>query len=169
MTAPTHGSPAPAPRVHTALSEDPLSLDAAAAFVADRRAGATVTFTGVVRDHARDGAGGGAEGTATTDDGPVRPVTGLDYEAYAELAEQRMAELAAQTAERWPALCAIWAVHRVGRLGVGDAAVVVSVSSPHRHTAFDAGRHLIDELKATVPIWKQEHWADGGTHWPGTD
>jgi molybdopterin synthase catalytic subunit len=102
-------------------------------------------------------------------DGRVRAVTGLDYEAYVELAEQRMAELAHRTAERWPDLCAVWAEHRVGRLAVGDTAVVVAVSSPHRHTAFDAARHLIDELKATVPIWKREHWADGGAHWPGTD
>jgi molybdopterin synthase catalytic subunit len=144
-------------RVRTALSDAPLSLDDAHAFVADPAAGASVVFTGIVRDHAAD------------DGGRVRDVRGLDYEAYAEVAERRMAELADQVAARWPDLCAVHAVHRVGALAVGDLAVVVAVSSPHRHTAFDAGRHLIDELKATVPIWKREHWAEGGTHWPGTD
>jgi molybdopterin synthase catalytic subunit len=148
----TATDPRTAARWRTGLSDEPLSLDDAHAFVADPRAGATVTFTGVVRDHADD-----------------RAVTGLDYEAYAELAEQRLAELAEAVGRRWPDLIAGWAVHRVGRLAVGDTAVVVATSSPHRDTAFEAGRHLIDELKATVPIWKKEHWAAGGAHWPGTD
>lgn len=147
-------------RRRTGLSDQPLSVDDAMRFVADPRAGATVTFTGVVRDHAVD------EGEG---EGAVRSVEGLDYEAYTEVAEHRLAELADDVAGRWPDLCAIWAVHRVGSLAVGDTAVVVACSSPHRHTAFDAGRHLIDTLKATVPIWKREHWADGGSHWPGTD
>ncbi len=139
-------------RVHTRLSDAALSVDDAHVFVADRAAGATVTFTGVVRDH--------AEG---------RAVARLDYEAYAEAAEKAMADLAAEVAERWPALLAVWMEHRVGRLEIGDAAVVVAVSAPHRDTAFEAGRYAIDTLKATVPIWKHEHWADGGAHWPGTD
>lgn len=151
----------PDPRWHTAIRDTPLSVDDAAAFVADPRAGATVTFTGVVRDHAPDVTDSGA--------GDVRPVTGLDYEAWVEQAEERMAELAAEVSAKWPDVLAGWAVHRVGRLVVGDTAVVVAVSSPHRATAFDAGRWLIDTLKATVPIWKHEHWADGGSHWPGTD
>ncbi len=150
-------------RLHTAISTDPLSLDDAHAFVADQAAGASVTFTGVVRDHAIDDAEHG-DGS-----GERRAVTGLDYEAYESAAEQRLAELAAQVAERWPDLCAAWAVHRTGSLAIGDTAVVVAVSSPHRDTAFEAGRHFIDTLKATVPIWKKEHWADGGYHWPGTD
>ena len=170
-------------RSHTAISDRPLSVDEAIAFIADPRAGATVTFTGLVRNHALDDAqaddaqadgaqsmdaqaeGAVPDGTAPT----VRPVTGLDYEAYTEVAERRLEELATEVAAKWPDLCATWAVHRVGRLEVGEAAVVVAVSSPHRDTAFDAGRYLIDTLKATVPIWKKEHWADGGSHWPGTD
>lgn len=147
------------PRWHTGISDLPLSVEAAAAFIADPRAGATVTFTGVVRDHAAD------EGGA----GDVRAVTGLDYEAWTEQAEARLAELAAETSAKWPEVLAGWAVHRVGRLGVGDIAVVVAVASAHRDVAFDAGRWLIDTLKATAPIWKREHWADGGSHWPGTD
>lgn len=150
-------------RWHTAISEVALSSDEANAFVADPRAGATVVFTGLVRNHALDDDAGAPQG------GAVRPVTGLDYEAFTEMAERRLRDLAADVSAKWPDLCAAWAVHRVGRLAVGDAAVIVAVSSPHRDTAFEAGRHLIDTLKATVPIWKKEHWADGGSHWPGTD
>ncbi len=150
-------------RRHTGISAAPLSLDDATAFVADPAAGATVTFTGLVRDHAPDDAEHG-EGT-----GRSRGVRGLDYEAYTEVADARLQALAEEVATRWPDLCAVWAVHRVGQLDVADVAVVVAVSSPHRDTAFDAGRYLIDTLKATVPIWKKEHWADGGSHWPGTD
>ena len=150
-------------RLRTAIEEVRLSLDQAHAFVAGPRAGATVTFTGVVRDHAIDDDEHGA-GT-----GERRAVTGLDYEAYESAARQGLARLAEEVAARWPDLCAAWAVHRTGSLEVGDTAVVVAVSSPHRDTAFEAGRYLIDTLKATVPIWKKEHWAEGGYHWPGTD
>lgn len=155
-------------RWHVAISDESLSVDAAHAFVTHPSAGATVVFTGVVRDHSLDdgavddGSGGGRPGL-------TRAVTGLDYEAYTEVAERRMADLAREAARRWPSLCAGWLVHRVGSLAVGEPAVVVAVSSPHRHTAFEAGRYLIDTLKETVPIWKKEHWADGGHHWPGTD
>ena len=147
-------------RTHTRLTDTPLSLDAAHAFVADPAAGASVTFTGMVRDHAVPD---------EEPDGAPRDVAGLDYEAYDEVATARLADLAGEVAEKWPDVLAIWAEHRTGRLAIGDLAVVVAVSSPHRHTAFEAGRHLIDTLKATVPIWKKEHWADGGAHWPGTD
>lgn len=148
-------------RVHTALLDNALSVDAAQRFIAHPAAGATVTFTGVVRDHAADD---GPDG-----DGAVRDVAGLDYEAYEEVATARMADLADEVRARWPECTAIWIEHRVGGLAVGDPAVVVAVSSPHRHTAFEAGRFAIDTLKATVPIWKRERWADGGVHWPGTD
>lgn len=149
---------APSPRRRTAILDVPLSVEDAHAFVADPRAGAGVTFTGLVRDHAR----------GESDDG-VRPVTGLDYEAYTEVAERVLADLVVEVSAKWPDVLAVWAEHRVGQLVVGDLAVVVAVSSPHRDTAFDAGRWLIDTLKATVPIWKHEHWADGGSHWPGSD
>ena len=137
-------------RLHTRLSSMALSWDAARAFVADPSAGGIVAFAGVVRDHA-DGAA----------------VVGLDYEAYEEQAERRMADLAREVADRWP-VCAVWMEHRVGSLAVGDDAVIVAVSAPHRDAAFEAGRYGIDTLKAEVPIWKREHWAAGGTHWPGT-
>lgn len=136
-------------RIHAALRDTTLSLAGAAAHVADPRAGATVTFTGVVRDHADE-----------------RAVSGLDYSAYEEVAAVALADLATAATERWPQLLAVWVEHRVGELVVGDLAVVVATAAPHRAEAFDAARWLIDTLKEQVPIWKHEHWADGGSHWP---
>ena len=108
--------------------------------------------------------------------GTVRDLTGervtvaLDYEAYAGMAEKKMAEIEADTRARWP-VGEIAMIHRLGRLGVGDVSVAVAVSCPHRAQAFEACRHAIDRLKELVPIWKKENWADGTTEWvhPGTN
>jgi molybdopterin synthase catalytic subunit len=136
--------------LHALLTDRPLSVDAAHAFVAAHRAGAVVLFTGTVRDH--------AEG---------RAVAGLQYEAFGERAQGQLDTLAAEVAAKWP-VTAVWLEHRTGGLEVGDAAVVVAVSAPHRQEAFEASRHAIDTLKATAAIWKRELWRDGGGHWPGT-
>ena len=107
--------------------------------------GAVVVFSGTVRDHA-DGRDG---------------VEQLVYEAYEEAAAARFAEIAAEARRRWPTIGRLAMIHRLGSLGVSDAAVVVAVSAPHREEAFDAGRFVIDTLKETVPIWKHETWRDG--------
>jgi molybdopterin synthase catalytic subunit len=107
--------------------------------------------------------------------GTVRDLTGeritvaLDYDAYPAMAEKKMAEIEADTRQRWP-LGDIIMVHRLGHLDIGDISVAVAVSSPHRSQAFEACRHAIDRLKELVPIWKKENWADGSTEWvhPGT-
>lgn len=138
-------------RVHTALTTAPLSASDAHDFVADRGAGAVAVFTGTVRDHA-DG----------------REVTGLTYEAHEELAERRMADIADELA-RHDGVLAVWMEHRLGALGISEPAVVVAVSAAHRSDAFERCREGIDRVKSEVPIWKQEHWKDGGAHWPGTD
>jgi molybdopterin synthase catalytic subunit len=110
-----------------------------------------VSFVGTVRDH--------AEG---------RPdVTAIEYEAYIEQVEPRLAEVAAHTRRRWQELGRLVLLHRVGPLRVTEASVVVVASAPHRGEAFDAARFAIDAVKTTVPIWKAEHWA-GGVDW-GTD
>lgn len=109
--------------------------------------GAIVTFEGRVRDH-NDG----------------RPVSGLAYEAYAELAEAegaRIIEDALAKFEIEQASC----VHGIGELALGDLAVWVGVSAAHRDAAFDACRYIIDEVKARVPIWKREHYVDGDAEW----
>ena len=110
--------------------------------------GAVVTFIGTARDHSADRPG----------------VSELTYEAYEDQAVARLGQLVAELRRRWPDVVRAALVHRVGTLAVGDAAVVVAVSSPHRDAAFEAARFAIDELKATVPIWKREVW-EGGQSW----
>ncbi|MBS1848543.1 MAG: molybdenum cofactor biosynthesis protein MoaE [Actinobacteria bacterium] len=111
-------------------------------------AGAIGSFCGVVRDH--------AEGR--------RGIVRLDYEAHPTAAEPRLAAVADAARRRWPQIERIVLVHRVGSLVVGDVAVVVAVSTPHRDECFAATRFCIDAVKATVPIWKYEVW-DGGEGW----
>jgi molybdopterin synthase catalytic subunit len=107
-----------------------------------------VLFTGTVRDHAEGRPG----------------VSALEYEAYEEEVVPRLAGIAAEARRRWRVLGRVAALHRVGTLDVGDTAVLVAVSAPHRAEAFDAARFCIDTLKATVPIWKRETW-EGGSDW----
>ena len=94
----------------------------------------------------------------------------LDYDCYAEMAERKLEQLESQARSRWPLVeCVI--VHRLGRVELAEASVAIALSSPHRQAAFEAGQWLIDTLKQVVPIWKQEHWADGTSQWvhPGLD
>jgi molybdopterin synthase catalytic subunit len=107
--------------------------------------GAVVLFSGTVRDHAEGRAG----------------VTHLVYEAYAEQAAPRLAELAGEIRRRWPSAGRVAILHRVGRLELTESSVVVAVSTPHRAEAFEAARFGIDSLKATLPIWKEEHHGAG--------
>ena len=130
------------------LSEEPLSLDAAVAEVADERAGAIATFTGTTRLRSRG-----------------RSVRHLDYEGYEGMAEQVMSEIARALEERYD-LCAVAIHHRVGRVTVGETSVVIAVSAPHRHDALAACREAIDELKERVPLWKKEVY-EGGEEWIG--
>jgi molybdopterin synthase catalytic subunit len=130
------------------LRESPLSVDETLAAVRHPGAGAVAVFMGTVRDE-NDG----------------RPVSLLEYEAYTPMALSEMERIARETEETIPgARCAI--AHRVGRLQVGDVAVVCAASAPHRGEAFAACRRLIDEVKAHVPIWKREHGPDG-PYWVG--
>ena len=101
--------------------------------------------------------------TGTTRDHSVgRPeVDLLEYEAYETQATRRIEAIAKEMRRRWDSLGRVALLHRVGAVAVSDAAVIVAVSSPHRAAAFSAARFGIDTLKATVPIWKQEHWNDG--------
>ncbi len=131
----------------------PVPIDAAAlvAEVSDPAAGAVVLFLGTVRDHS-----------------PGRPgVTHLEYETYGEYVEQRIAAVIDEACAKWP-LRKVVAVHRVGTLGVGEVSVAVAVSAGHRDEAFEGGRYVIDQLKATAPIWKKEHW-EGGAEWVRED
>ena len=130
------------------LSGQPLSLDAVVAEVADERAGAIATFTGTTRRQSRG-----------------RDVVHLDYEAYEGMAEQVMAEIAAELEARYE-LCSIAIHHRVGRVGIGETSVVIAVSAPHRADALAACKDAIDTLKERVPLWKKEVY-EGGEEWIG--
>ena len=129
------------------LSDLPLDSAELTRSVMRPEAGACVTFEGWVRNH--------NEG---------QPVAALEYEAYGPLAEKEGQRILAEAVATFRGVT-IAAVHRTGRLAIGDLAVVVAVSSPHRGAAFDACRYVIDELKARVPIWKKEHYVDGATQW----
>ncbi len=119
--------------------------------VSTPESGAVVVFLGTVRNHSpgRDG------------------VTHLEYEAYREHVETKIAEIVSEAHDRWP-LEAVAAVHRIGSLGVGETSVGVAVTSAHRVDAFPAARYVIDELKGRAPIWKKEHWP-GGAEWVRED
>jgi len=130
------------------LSDEPLSLDAAVDEVADERAGAIATFTGTTRIESRG-----------------RTVRWLDYEAYAEMAEEVMAGIAAQLEDRYD-LCAVAIHHRIGRVGIGEPSVVIAISAPHRADALAACKDAIDVLKESVPVWKKEIY-EGGEEWIG--
>jgi molybdopterin synthase catalytic subunit len=130
------------------LVEGPLSLDDAVEEVRGGGAGAIATFTGTVRNRSRD-----------------RDVLYLEYEAYEGMAEGVMAELAARLTERHN-LSAISIHHRIGRVDIGEASVVVATSAPHRAEALAACKEAIDELKVSVPLWKKEFY-EGGEEWIG--
>jgi MoaE-MoaD fusion protein len=126
------------------VSAEPLSLDSLAARVRDPRAGAVVTFSGVTREVER-----------------------LEYEAYTEMAEKRMAEIVAEAVERH-GLCAAAVEHRVGDVPLSEPSVIVAASAPHRGEAFAGAREIIDRVKAETPIWKKEIEGEDGRWVEGT-
>ena len=136
-------------RITTDVREEPLSVDEVVAAVTDAHAGGIALFLGAVRDH---------------DHG--RTVTALDYTAHPSAAEL-LAKVGQEVAEQHPEVVALAAIHRVGALEIGDLAVVVGASAPHRAEAFAACRAFIDTLKEQVPIWKREEFADGDHEWVG--
>ena len=138
--------------VHTwvVVGPDAIDPEALRARVSHPSAGAVVQFLGTVRDHSAGKTG----------------VTHLMYEAFSERVEAKIREIIEEALRKWD-LIAVAVEHRVGEVVVGEPSVAVTVSSVHRSGAFEAGRYLIDELKARAPIWKKEHWP-GGAEWsPG--
>ncbi len=125
------------------LVEVPLSLAEANAWVTHPGAGGIVVFSGSVRDHTQG-----------------RSVRQIEYEAYVPMALAEMQQIADTVVARWPGT-RICIRHRSGVLHVGDLAVVIAVSAPHRREAFEGCQYAIDTIKQTVPIWKKEHFEDG--------
>jgi molybdopterin synthase catalytic subunit len=130
------------------LSPAPLPVAEATAWAVRPECGGVVAFSGTARDHA-DGRPG---------------VHSLTYEAYEAQAVPRLQAVAEEARKRWPVIGRIVLLHRTGELAIGDSAVVVAVSAPHREEAFAGARFCIDTLKRSVPIWKREAW-DGGESW----
>ncbi len=145
------------------LTDQPLSVDSLLRQVNDPAVGGIVLFVGTVRDHDRPTAPAPGSGQEAPD--TDRPVQSLDYTAH-PLAEQRLAVVAAAAAGT-PGVRAVAVEHRVGHLAIGDLAVVIAVGAEHRAEAFTACRRLIDELKAGVPIWKEQTFTDGVSEWVG--
>ena len=131
------------------VTDQPLSLDNVARRVTRPECGAITTFAGVVR------------GETVTAEG-VRGTDFLAYEAYTEMAETMLARIGDEIMAEWPKVTAVSILHRVGRLEIGEPSVVIAVATPHRGDGcFEACRYAIERLKAIVPIWKEENWADG--------
>ena len=136
----------------------PEEIDSAALLsrVGSDEDGAAILFTGVVRNHA-DG----------------RPVSGMRYDSYVEMAQRELRSIAAEAAERL-GTDRLAVEHRIGELQIGDISVAIAVSSPHRAESFDATRYVIEEIKKRLPVWKKEHYEDGTNAWvsgtrpPGT-
>lgn len=132
-----------------AISDQPLDLDAHLRAVDDASAGAVTTFVGRVRDHDPDAAGA---------------VVALEYSSHPD-ASSTLQALAERAIGDTDALVAV--SHRIGRLGVGDAAVIIAVASSHRDQAFTVCREVIEQIKAELPVWKRQVEADGTTAWKG--
>jgi molybdopterin synthase catalytic subunit len=130
------------------LTAEFIDLNEVVAAVRNPGAGAIATFLGVTRNH--------NEG---------RVVIRLEYEAYPEMAEQEMRRIGAEATRRWPG-CRVAIAHRTGTVPIGETSVAIAVSAAHRPEAFAACRFAIDQLKASVPIWKKEHY-EGGEIWVG--
>ena len=134
------------------LTHDEIDYTELTESIRSNQSGAVVLFLGTVREMT-----GG------------RQTVALDYEAFPEMAEAKMAELEAEARSKWP-VDKIDIVHRLGHLELGEISVAVAVSCPHRQDAFEAAKHVIDRLKVIVPVWKKENWSDGTAEWvhPGT-
>jgi molybdopterin synthase catalytic subunit len=135
------------------LDAHPIDATAAVRFVTDAEAGGIAVFLGTTRAE-QDTAG--------------HPLVALDYEAYPEMAQKQMEDLARGARQKWP-IRRVAVLHRTGRVAVGEPSVIIAVATPHRADAFEACRWIIDSLKADVAIWKKEVWADGPATWVHPD
>jgi molybdopterin synthase catalytic subunit len=129
------------------LTHSPISLDALLAQVSAPQCGGTCVFLGTVRNGPEDGA-----------------VTAIEYTAYDAMADAELGRIVDETRERWPA-ARVAAVHRIGRIPVGEASIAIVAAAPHRAEAFAACRHAIEAVKQRLPVWKQEFRVDGSTTW----
>ena len=128
------------------ITADPLAPEPFIQHVRRDDSGAVALFLGVVRDNSYG-----------------RRVLYLEYDAYPEMAEGKLREVAEEALARWP-ITDVAIAHRTGRLEIGETSLLVAVSSPHRHDAFAACHHIVNRIKEVVPVWKKEVW-EGGEAW----
>jgi molybdopterin synthase catalytic subunit len=133
--------------MRTAIVHAPIDVASLLAEVASAANGATVLFTGSVRE---------------TSEG--RSVTGIDYDAYEAMAAEELGRIVAEACDRF-ATPHVVAEHRVGSLGLGEVSVAIAAAHPRRAGAFDAARYVIEEIKLRLPVWKQELFTDGSREW----
>ena len=126
------------------ITADELSADEVVGRLVEPAVGAVIAFVGVVR--------GETDG---------RQVLHLHYEAYPEMAEETLQQIGEEIRQQWTSIQEVAIVHRIGRLEIGEASVVIALSAPHRPEVFDAVHYAIDRLKEIAPIWKKEVWTDG--------
>jgi molybdopterin synthase catalytic subunit len=132
------------------VTTDPIDPKQLLIAVRSDEAGAVVLFHGVARNHSAG-----------------RRVVALEYDAHAPLAEKKLLEVANEVRSRWP-VTRVAALHRIGRLEIGETSLLVATSSPHRQEAFEASQYAVDRIKQIVPVWKKEIWEDGTGEWvPG--
>ncbi len=129
------------------ITRDPIRVEDLLEDLITPGDGATVVFLGVVRNQ--------NEG---------RAVSGLEYEAYETMANRVLAEIGRESEERF-GTGRIRILHRIGHLGVGEVSAGIAVATPHRAEAYEASRHIIEEIKVRLPIWKKEKYVDGDTQW----
>ena len=129
------------------VTTEPLDVQQVHDLVKRPTDGAVVTFDGIVRNNF-DG----------------RQVRYLAYEAYAAMAEKKMADIAAEVQSKF-AVGDVAMVHRIGRLDIGESSILIAVAVPHRQPAFEACAYAMDRVKQDVPVWKKEFFADGESHW----
>lgn len=153
LLPPVAGGSGGTPRVVTGLQMPPFDVDGTVARVSSPDAGATAVFLGTVRDHASD----------------LDDVVGLDYSAYAEMAERVLAQIAAELLDEHPAVRGVALVHAIGDLEVGDHTVLIVCTSAHRAEAFDACSDALERVKDRVPVWKREITRGGDHRWVGLE
>lgn len=130
------------------LQDEPIDYNMLTESIRNNQAGAVVLFLGTVREL--------TEG---------RKTIALDYEAHSSLALKELERIEAEARERWPMIISYGCIHRLGHLELGEISVAIAISTPHRVVAFEACQYVMERIKQTVPIWKKENWADGGTEW----
>ena len=133
--------------MHTRMTSERIDPAAVLALVGSPADGAAILFVGTVREQNDN-----------------RAVSGMRYDAFVEMADPVLREIAAEAAER-AGSDRVAVVHRTGELEIGDVSVAIAVSSPHREQAFDAARHVIEQIKQRLPVWKHEHYVDGDAQW----